>query len=88
MHFYPLSYLKNNPLQDYHGATFGMTQPQCNVWIHLWWFSEDSFRYLAQKLNVKVSFFDFTKYFKKHPQESVNIKNLPSGTFVFENGKM
>lgn len=30
-----LSYLKNNPLQEYHGATFGMNQPQCNVWIHL-----------------------------------------------------
>jgi hypothetical protein len=30
-----LSYLKNNPLQDYHGAMFGMNQPQCNLWIHL-----------------------------------------------------
>jgi hypothetical protein len=30
-----LSYLKNNPLQEYHGATFGMTQPQCNDWVHL-----------------------------------------------------
>lgn len=29
-----LSYMKNNPLQDYHAGTFGMTQPQCNVWIH------------------------------------------------------
>jgi hypothetical protein len=26
-----LSYLKNNPLQEYHGATFGMTQPQCQT---------------------------------------------------------
>jgi hypothetical protein len=30
-----LSYLKNNPLQDYHGAMFGMNQPQCNFWVHL-----------------------------------------------------
>ena len=30
-----LSYLKNNPLQEYHGATYGMTQPQCNEWVHL-----------------------------------------------------
>jgi len=30
-----LSFLKNNPLQEYHGATFGMTQPQCNKWVHL-----------------------------------------------------
>jgi hypothetical protein len=29
-----LSYMKNNPLQEYHGATYGMTQPQCNVWVH------------------------------------------------------
>jgi hypothetical protein len=29
-----LSYLKNNPLQDYHAAMFDLTQPQCNVWIH------------------------------------------------------
>ena len=27
--------MKNNPLQEYHGATFGLTQPHCNVWIHL-----------------------------------------------------
>jgi hypothetical protein len=33
--FFILSYLKNNPLQKYHGATFGMTQPQCNNWVHL-----------------------------------------------------
>jgi len=30
-----LSYLKNNPLQEYHAAMFGLTQPQCNVLIHL-----------------------------------------------------
>jgi hypothetical protein len=30
-----LSYLKNNPLQEYHAATFGLNQPQCNFWIHL-----------------------------------------------------
>jgi hypothetical protein len=30
-----LSYLKNNPLQEYHGALFEMTQPQCNGWVHL-----------------------------------------------------
>ena len=30
-----LSYLKNSPLQEYHGATFDITQSQCNQWIHL-----------------------------------------------------
>ena len=29
-----LSYLKNNPLREYHGATYEMTQPQCNEWVH------------------------------------------------------
>lgn len=29
-----LSYLKNNPLQEYHAACFGMTQPQANALIH------------------------------------------------------
>jgi hypothetical protein len=30
-----LSCLKSSPLQKYHGATFGMTQPQCNARIRL-----------------------------------------------------
>jgi hypothetical protein len=30
-----LSYLKNNPLQEYHGSCYDMTQPPCNEWIHL-----------------------------------------------------
>jgi len=30
-----LSYLKNNPLQEYHAASYGMTQPQANLLIHL-----------------------------------------------------
>ena len=30
-----LSYLKNNPLQQAHAATFNMNQPQANLWIHL-----------------------------------------------------
>ena len=81
------------------GGTLIMTTPNKSffpesvIWatdsppVHCWWFSEDSFTWLAQKLNVKVSFFDFTRYFKKHPQESVNIKNLPFGisaNFVFD----
>lgn len=30
-----LSFLKNNPLQEYHAANYSMTQPQANVWIKL-----------------------------------------------------
>lgn len=29
-----LSYMKNNPVQDYHAGAFGLIQPECNVWIH------------------------------------------------------
>ncbi|OAV63915.1 hypothetical protein Barb6XT_02999 [Bacteroidales bacterium Barb6XT] len=29
-----LSHLKNNPLQEYHGATYDMSQPQCNERVH------------------------------------------------------
>lgn len=29
-----LSYLKNNPLQEYYRATFEITQPKCNEWVH------------------------------------------------------
>ncbi len=28
-------YLKNNLLQEFHGITYGMTQPQCNNWVDL-----------------------------------------------------
>ncbi|MDR1502187.1 MAG: hypothetical protein LBT43_07015 [Prevotella sp.] len=28
------SCLKNNLLQEYREATYGMTQPQCNEWVH------------------------------------------------------
>lgn len=33
--FFILIYLKNNPLQEYHAAAFGLTQDWCNRWIHL-----------------------------------------------------
>lgn len=32
---FTLSYLKNNPLQEYHAASYGMTQSQANPLIHL-----------------------------------------------------
>ncbi|MGE0018715.1 MAG: class I SAM-dependent methyltransferase [Draconibacterium sp.] len=30
--------------------------------VHLWWFSEQSMNYIANKLNAKVSFIDFSNY--------------------------
>lgn len=29
-----LSYLKSNPIQAVHAASFGLTQPQLNQWLH------------------------------------------------------
>lgn len=33
--FFILSYIKNNPTQEYHAASFGLTQDWANRWIHL-----------------------------------------------------
>lgn len=33
--FFVLIYLKTNPLQEQHAASFQMTQPQANILIHL-----------------------------------------------------
>lgn len=30
-----LIFLKTNPLQEHHGASFGLTQSKTNLWIHL-----------------------------------------------------
>lgn len=32
--FFILVYLKNNPLQEYHAACFGMDQKHCNTFVH------------------------------------------------------
>lgn len=32
--FFILVYLKNNPLQEYHAACFGMDQEHCNIFVH------------------------------------------------------
>lgn len=31
--------------------------------VHCWWLSEDSINYIAEKLNMEVSFLDFKKYY-------------------------
>jgi 2-polyprenyl-3-methyl-5-hydroxy-6-metoxy-1,4-benzoquinol methylase len=53
--------------------------PEHIVWqtdsppVHLWWFSENSMRYIAGKINASVQFVDFTEYYKKQFR-SVNIQ--------------
>ena len=34
--------------------------------VHFWWFSEDSIRYIATKLNANVQFVDYTNFSSKH----------------------
>jgi SAM-dependent methyltransferase len=43
--------------------------------VHCWWFSEDSIRYIAERLKTEISFIDFTNYYKKHYQ-IINIRSL------------
>jgi 2-polyprenyl-3-methyl-5-hydroxy-6-metoxy-1,4-benzoquinol methylase len=44
--------------------------------VHLWWFSEESFKYIANELNVNIDFINFTKYYKNN-NRSVDLKTLP-----------
>jgi len=46
--------------------------PSTAVWVsdfppvHYWWLSKESFMYIAEKLNMKVSFVDFTEFYKNN----------------------
>jgi len=37
--------------------------------VHHWWFSEDSMKYIANKLSLDFGFINFERYYKKHPLE-------------------
>ncbi len=51
--------------------------------VHCWWFSEKSIEYIANELNMKLTFVEFDRYYKKHPYIN-KIVNLDSeGDFVF-----
>jgi hypothetical protein len=53
--------------------------------VHLWWFSENSMRYIANKLNASVQFVDFTEYYrKKHVYCNIKIQqNIKDRKHVF-----
>lgn len=36
--------------------------------VHYWWFSEKSMNIIAKKLNLDISFIDFSKYYNHHPR--------------------
>jgi 2-polyprenyl-3-methyl-5-hydroxy-6-metoxy-1,4-benzoquinol methylase len=37
--------------------------------VHLWWFSEDSMRFIASKINANVQFIDFRDYYHKNKKK-------------------
>jgi SAM-dependent methyltransferase len=44
--------------------------------VHCWWLSEDSINYIANHLDLSVSFLDFRKYYAKNPSW-VDVKSIP-----------
>lgn len=72
--------MKNNPLQDYYAGTFGMTQPQCNVWTHhlsdilLKTLKSESFSYLKLMMGMYT--------IKKIADEQT--LNLPTGITLWQ----
>jgi SAM-dependent methyltransferase len=57
--------------------------------VHLWWFSEDSMKYIADSLNVDIRFIDFSNYYYKKTV-FVDIKTQRSSRqHIFQkNGKI
>jgi 2-polyprenyl-3-methyl-5-hydroxy-6-metoxy-1,4-benzoquinol methylase len=46
--------------------------------VHLWWFSEDSVRYMAAKLGATAEFVDFTRFYRNNSKVT-GIKSQRSG---------
>jgi hypothetical protein len=43
--------------------------------MHLWWFSEDSMTYIAEKLNLSLEFFDYSESYQA--RMSKELSNVP-----------
>lgn len=61
--------------------------PEKTIWasdlppVHLWWFSERSLEYIANRLDLTISFIDFSDFYKKYyqsirPSEYEDMNNL------------
>lgn len=71
--------------------------PQNTIWVsdlppvHLWWLSEKSVKFIAGKLNLKVSFVDFTDFYRNNytPMRIDVNKKISSRGHVFNsNGEL
>jgi SAM-dependent methyltransferase len=86
----PISFLKSAMLlisNDVHGGgKIVLTTPNKTIYakniawetdlppVHFWWFSEDSMRYIAGKLNAEVQFVDFSDYYKENSTRYIDVK--------------
>lgn len=59
--------------------------------VHLWWFSEESIKYIASQLNASVKFIDYTSFYRKNYKaaglKSQRAGRLPS-PFFNEEGEL
>jgi SAM-dependent methyltransferase len=71
--------------------------PEDTIWVsdlppvHLWWLSEKSVKFIAGKLNLKLSFVDFTDFYRRNytPMRIDVNKKIPGRDHVFNsNGKL
>jgi 2-polyprenyl-3-methyl-5-hydroxy-6-metoxy-1,4-benzoquinol methylase len=66
--------------------------PDNMVWVsdkppvHYWWFSDNSFRKIAERLDLEVSFLNWSKYYSNHKRELINMKSVElfTNTHVFD----
>jgi SAM-dependent methyltransferase len=59
--------------------------------VHVWWFSEDSIRYMANRNDLRIDFIDFSNFYKKNNithdlNEYRNIPFIPS--ILDQNGNL
>jgi len=50
--------------------------------IHVWWFSEKSFKYIANKINASINFIDFSQYINGN--KFIGIGNVPYNQHRFD----
>ncbi|MEI6047372.1 MAG: methyltransferase domain-containing protein [Bacteroidota bacterium] len=59
--------------------------------VHCWWLGEESMNFIAEKLNIGISFINFREYFKMNYRvigiRSLNDNNLPK-PFFNKNGEL
>lgn len=67
--------------------------PETAIWatdnppVHCYWFSEDSFKYIADKFHTSCVFTDFTEYYKYHDKSLMkrkSYKNYVKDRYLFD----